>query len=333
MIPYGSNRIFLDSMKRNLDSIIDQNKGFENREIVFFGYTAISLAAMEHLKIKGIMRLQLERYGYSLGKEIFIYFDHQKELEKNAVYPSPMLDVEEIKKRQFDILCFLKETAQSNNLKYYLMHGSLLGAVRHKGFIPWDDDIDTVMPVEDAFKLYDVLKNNDRYEFYVPGKSDYYIGETPMLMDKTTIMYLMKFPLLICQGVGIDVDLLFPTGNNDFENEEFIRIYNEQENQLRAAYMEEDYKTAVQNRAAYMLSKLTEHSIEEKEYVCGSYIYMEMIKKSCFGEGEDMLFEGRTFKGPKEYDIVLKEMYGDYMTPPPVEERNDTRHVTYAYRR
>lgn len=59
------------------------------------------------------------------------------------------INVEELKQIQLDILKFVDKFCKENNLKYYLAYGTLLGAVRHKGYIPWDDDIDIIMFRED----------------------------------------------------------------------------------------------------------------------------------------------------------------------------------------
>ena len=64
-----------------------------------------------------------------------------------------LLSIEEVKKVELNLLLDFDKYCKQNNLRYYLCYGTLIGAVRHKGFIPWDDDIDVIMPREDYEKL------------------------------------------------------------------------------------------------------------------------------------------------------------------------------------
>ena len=78
------------------------------------------------------------------------------------------LTVDELKKYELDILKFIDYVCKKYNIKYFVSYGTLLGAVRHKGFIPWDDDIDVAMYREDyeRFQKAVIEENNDKiYNF------------------------------------------------------------------------------------------------------------------------------------------------------------------------
>ena len=80
------------------------------------------------------------------------------------------LDSKKIKETELEILDYFVAFCQKHNLKYYLTYGSLLGAVRHKGIIPWDDDIDIVLMPDEYDKLINVLteSNDERYKWWSP---------------------------------------------------------------------------------------------------------------------------------------------------------------------
>ena len=70
-----------------------------------------------------------------------------------------ILTLEEIKQIELDILNYLHELCEEHEIKYFIDFGTLLGAVRHKGFIPWDDDTDISLARDEFEKLYEILKN------------------------------------------------------------------------------------------------------------------------------------------------------------------------------
>ena len=90
------------------------------------------------------MSNQLIKLGYDKEKHIYQFFDPRVEQKKYEISGLKEVSEDESKKIQFEILKYIHDICEENNLQYFLAYGSLLGAVRHSGFIPWDDDIDTV---------------------------------------------------------------------------------------------------------------------------------------------------------------------------------------------
>ena len=100
------------------------------------------------------------------------------------------IDIDEMKRIQLNILVDVAEFCDKHNLSYFLSGGSMLGAIRHKGFIPWDDDIDVIMFRKDFEKLNEILENNlDEKYNYVPGQTWY--GWVHVSIDENLEMTLL----------------------------------------------------------------------------------------------------------------------------------------------
>lgn len=111
----------------------------------------------------------------------------------------------EIQAMELDILKKFKDFAQKNNIEYYLCGGTLLGAIRHKGFIPWDDDIDICIPRKSYDRLIELVKDN-RYiddtslKFCLPLDKNY-IYPYIKLVNTDTIVYEKDIKKQYCLGV------------------------------------------------------------------------------------------------------------------------------------
>lgn len=83
---------------------------------------------------------------------------------------------DELKKVSLDGLKFIKEICEKNNLEYYIGYGTLIGAIRHEGFIPWDDDIDIWMKRDEYEKFIEIVskENNKNWEILSTYNEDYY---------------------------------------------------------------------------------------------------------------------------------------------------------------
>ena len=102
------------------------------------------------------MSHQVEKMGYYKNEQVFQVFDPIRMMEQYCVKDLKKVELNESKKIQLNILKYVRDLCEKNKLTYYLAYGTLLGAIRHKGFIPWDDDIDIYMPIEDIKKLFTI---------------------------------------------------------------------------------------------------------------------------------------------------------------------------------
>lgn len=264
------------------------------------------------------------------------------------------------KAKMLEVFRVFIEICEEHNLQYFCHGGTAIGVVRHQGMIPWDDDIDVLMPRPDYerfLKLFPTLVQ-DQYELMVPGKhKSYYLPFTKMCDCSTTLMEFEHIPCVL--GVFIDIfpldgassikkerenDWLYfrrtanklmvlPKSNKSNIKWFFDRLF---KLQLRTSWYEIYYafnKNSKSKKIQGILETLmTQHVFSRAEYV-GSYGSQFGIKafwpKEWFEGYEIMCFEGLNVRIPKGYDHILTQVYGNYMSLPPLENRVSGHHVAY----
>ena len=224
----------------------------------------------------------------------------------------------ECKKIEIEILDYVTELCNKNNLTYFLGGGTLLGAVRHKGFIPWDDDVDIMMPREDYDKLAQVISNIDNNRFlYLNYKdnNDYYYPFAKVV-DKRTKVKELDCKEIKDLGVYIDI---FPIDNVSDDMQEnklkwYMSIFN-------------NYKKVLEK-----MENLGKKYPNSNTVACitGRYFEKEIMPKSYIEDFIMAKFEDREYKIPKGYDLYLTKHYGDYMQLPP-KEKQVSNHDNIAY--
>lgn len=252
-------------------------------------------------------------------------------------------DVEEIKDIQLDVLLKIHEFCVNNDIKYSLADGSLIGAVRHGGFIPWDDDIDICMMRDDynnfiqlfpfMYKEYvSVISMERDLQWAYPFAKAYdvrTIKREPITNNRPEI------------GIGIDI---FPLDEVP-DDEEWLR-YNKTRKRLfllfrtKALKISKDrtlFKNIIVLIAKILLSPFSHRrlSIIMDQYskknngkgynklfeCCLGMILKKPFPKSAFDNVIDITFENHRLKVMGGYDQCLRNYYGDYMQLPPIEKR------------
>jgi len=259
------------------------------------------------------------------------------------------LTLEEIREIQIDILKHVVAVCRDNDLQYYLVYGTLLGAVRHSGFIPWDDDIDIALPRDDFDKLESIYRSRPpKHIQWVDYKDDSRIRHNiAKLCDRRTFLaegwmaavYEKPLPL----GVCIDIFALDGVPRTSIMKEVHYR-------RVQLLKMLMSMSTADTTKLRPLHKKLIialvrwlmgeplvrravhgllENTIRQYEYdssdeVCsylGAYGKKGIFPKAWIGEGDILVFEGLALSVFHEYDKYLSQMYGDYLELPPVEQR------------
>ena len=241
---------------------------------------------------------------------------------------------------QLDLLMELDRICKNNGLQYFAAYGTLLGAVRHQGFIPWDDDADVWMLRDDYNKLSSISNQFSSPYFLQNAETDpnYFMSFSKLRNDNTTCVRKTN----ICQGfhAGISIDI-FPLDNTvpatgqeiynrikylNMENSTYMRMKdpNPSEEDKRRISMwskihpQEAYNE-IQNLAQKNRNIETEHV---SKVVCTIYPYgKDILKKEWFKDQSLLEFESMKIPVPIGYREVLSQIYGEYMKFPPLNER------------
>lgn len=275
------------------------------------------------------------------------------------------ITLNEIKQVELGILNAIADFCDNHNIRYYLAFGSLLGAVRHKGFIPWDDDIDIVMPRKDYTRfIKEFFTSENRYIVKSIETDPGYWNPFAKVMDTKT--YLEDPQVDIPSKYNcINIDVFPMDGLPKSElrrklhlklQEFLITLYRGSAFKLKKTQKYADSKSKIAGlkgtlRNVFKFSAIiilhylptqrlirlinknaSKYAFADSEYVdeaVNSAIYRH-IKRKDFEPRAQYAFEGRQFWGPKYYDKYLKIIYGDYMTPPP-EDRRVSHHNLVAF--
>ena len=231
--------------------------------------------------------------------------------------------------QEFDKFC------KANNIKYSVAYGTLIGAVRHKGFIPWDDDIDVVVSRKDYEKIIKIAPNcfggKFHFQSYISEKS--YDRTHAQLRNSETTAILrneIRDKKSFNQGIFIDIFPLDAFPNNRKEQELFINRVAKQKRLIDGfvrynCYSKHSLLGIIKHHILKIigLKRLIKHydnicsnySKKKTNLVCDIAFWVENYNAWVVDAWEDITdysFEYTRVPGPKEYDYVLKEQYGNY---------------------
>lgn len=276
---------------------------------------------------------QLESYGYMYGKHIVKIID-LPELMNDYSYVDRTglhrLSQDEVKKVQLNILKKLKECSIEYGIRYYLHAGTALGAVRHRGYIPWDDDVDVFVPIDDYLKLIHILENDKRYKIISQFNTDYYYGwGFGYMIDCNTICDVNKFPIQISLGQSIDLFPLYGIPEDEREKDIYINTVKNLESKCLISIKDEDRINAINKLNKFLLNSNYNECKLVGNVLMPAFVN-DIYEKDILGNGLEMQFENLLLNIPEKYDLFLKQLYGDYMQLPPVEKRKG-EHFYHTY--
>ncbi len=257
------------------------------------------------------------------------------------------INIDELKQLQLGIMQFVHNFCLKNHVRYSMSGGTLLGAVRHKGYIPWDDDIDIMMPRPD-YELFCKLFNDKTaqkdsiYKIISSYNDSQFFQPFAKVVDTRTFLKEKYDKSVDNLGVYIDVFPIDGLPNDKNKREKYWHFIAKQKNISTAVYIknnpkEHGIKKALRRilffifsfrHANFYANKL--HKYGKRNRFAGSkfiansifgYHKKETMPGTLFDSFIELDFEGRKFMAVKDWKTYLTNLFGDFMKLPPVEQQ------------
>ena len=274
--------------------------------------------------------------------------------------------LDELHSIELEILKNVAAFCENNGIRYYLCGGTLLGCIRHNGFIPWDDDIDITMPRPDYIKFIETFNKTDNiYKVKSPKTESKWYGAHARVEDTRTIIDDDLFGYKD-EGVFIDVFPIDGAPADERERKHFwfikntlMRIYAASQLRFTISHYYADkpvcfsaLRTGIRTMVKFLSipaarlighffnliqiveARASKYDVDKTEYIgcstCPICGYSECIKGKPFLKMKKRLFEGEFFSTPDDYEEYLSNLYGDYMKLPP-KNKQVAHHSFAAY--
>lgn len=254
-------------------------------------------------------------------------------------------DLKKLHDTELEILDEFVRICDKYNLTYFLVGGTLLGTVRHKGFIPWDDDLDVGMPRKDYNQFIKLCDKELDKKYMLDSKDTnpkYYLNFIKIRKKNTIFEQDFQVNYDGPKGIWLDV---FPYDNAKSDTSMKVAIQNKINRTIfsilhyKNEFFLSDRKLVIKKIISLLFrpvsnkflldiqDRVLKWNSNKEKYpyfvsLSTTYSYKtELIEKEKYLPTIKMQFEGKDYNIPKEYDYILQKVYGDYMKLPPVEKQ------------
>ena len=311
----------------------DKKEGLVNKDL-------LSIVMILMVILVSNLFLSSTFYGISLlGIILFLMAGYFYSIVSTDKSNFKKLDIDEIKEVELGVMDYIHNICREKGINYSLAYGSLLGAVRHRGFIPWDDDLDIALKRDEYDKLYQAIleDNNSIYKIVSWENDSRYPYPFYRVYDSRTVYENNYIQNDIELGICVDV---FPFDDYKDVNKEITKLDMYRRLSVYTLYGIRNKEAGIKNIVRYLMLvafRLTRVKIWNKklndcskapvnseyiDYLMKSKKYSTKIDAKALDEVIECKFEDRVYNIPKDYDHILTTIYGeDYMEIPPIEKR------------
>lgn len=261
-------------------------------------------------------------------------------------------EIRNLQMHELNLFKIFANICDQNHLRYFMIGGTMLGAIRHGGFIPWDDDVDVGMPRKDYQRFLKIVqKQVPSYIRLLNYKKDHdYLRYFSRLVDERVKVYNDSNTETLVENAWIDIFPFDGTPNNKIHRDLwFLRLcvqrafyhfscFDQMVNLMRPGrpfYQRilikfgQTFKIGRHLNSKKILYRiersLRRYSYDQSKYVVnffGAYVQKEIIPRRWIGKRRKYPFEDTKMYGPVKYNIYLRNFYGDYRKPPADQDKD-----------
>lgn len=258
------------------------------------------------------------------------------------------LELSQIKKLQTDMLKYLSDYCKEEGIPFYLSNGTLLGAVKYGGFIPWDDDIDILIPRKAYDRLLEQYRDSDRYVLFAPERTPEFRYPYAKLCDMRTVKKEKNLDNGASLGLEIDIfplDMWAPSFEEATKQVVRNKKFTKRLGYVKTIHFVPSRRHGIIGRTLrkfghkpYQIfcspqsicQKMKEEALRYKDSQDSPYLgcviwpvygVSEILPAELFAQTVEVEFEGEKYSAPVGYDHYLRSLYGEYELDPPPEKQ------------
>lgn len=328
---------FIDNNPNSIGEIVEGVQVYKPEDLlsVFNDNVVVFIASSHYAE----MAMQLQKLGYKEGQHIIqaIDFELAAKETRYSLRNHHVLSLQEIQQESLEIFRYIKDLCERYHITYFMCAGTLLGAVRHKGFIPWDDDIDVAMPYPDYVRFKEKVQQEGRYNYRDLDSCELFLFGYAKIESKEIVGEALGFPDLVDCALSIDIFPIYSLPDDENERKFMISENTRLKNCIKYKYNHLVGEQKLYNAKKELVKLWTDigyHKTKQVMKTCvgaAGYGKEEFVSYEAYGEMIPMEFCGEYFSAPIGYDEILHTFYGDYMQLPP-KEKQRTHHKCIYYR-